>query len=50
MDKKIRIMPYLDMQNGRVVKGVPFMGIRDAGIISNEHKRTVKLVQTNWHF
>ena len=31
MDKKIRIMPCLDMQNGRVVKGVHFVDIRDAG-------------------
>jgi cyclase len=31
MDKPIRIMPCLDMQNGRVVKGVHFVGIRDAG-------------------
>jgi imidazole glycerol phosphate synthase subunit hisF (EC 4.1.3.-) len=27
----IRIMPCLDMQNGRVVKGVHFVNIRDAG-------------------
>ena len=31
MDKKIKIMPCLDMQNGRVVKGVHFVDIRDAG-------------------
>jgi cyclase len=31
MDKTIRIMPCLDMQNGRVVKGVHFVDIRDAG-------------------
>jgi len=31
MDKPIRIMPCLDMQNGRVVKGVHFVDIRDAG-------------------
>src|SRR4030042_1088929 len=29
--KKISIMPCLDMQNGRVVKGVHFVDIRDAG-------------------
>ncbi len=28
---EISIMPCLDMQNGRVVKGVHFVGIRDAG-------------------
>lgn len=28
---KKRIIPCLDIQNGRVVKGVNFMGIRDAG-------------------
>ncbi len=29
--KNVRIMPCLDMQNGRVVKGVHFIDIRDAG-------------------
>ena len=31
MNQPIRIMPCLDMQNGRVVKGVHFTDIRDAG-------------------
>jgi len=31
MDDIVRIMPCLDMQNGRVVKGVRFVDIRDAG-------------------
>ena len=31
MAKPISIMPCLDMQNGRVVKGVHFVDIRDAG-------------------
>jgi len=31
MNPIIRIMPCLDMQNGRVVKGVNFVNIRDAG-------------------
>jgi len=31
MNQPIRIMPCLDMQNGRVVKGVHFVNIRDAG-------------------
>ncbi|MDL1968145.1 MAG: imidazole glycerol phosphate synthase cyclase subunit [Deltaproteobacteria bacterium] len=31
MDRPIRIMPCLDMQNGRVVKGVHFVDIQDAG-------------------
>src|SRR5512136_2186934 len=31
MTAPIRIMPCLDMQNGRVVKGVHFVDIRDAG-------------------
>jgi len=31
MSKSARIMPCLDMQNGRVVKGVHFVDIRDAG-------------------
>ena len=30
-DKQISIMPCLDMRNGRVVKGVHFVDIRDAG-------------------
>jgi len=31
LDQVIKIMPCLDMQNGRVVKGVHFVDIRDAG-------------------
>ncbi len=31
MNKLVRIMPCLDMQNGRVVKGVHFVDIKDAG-------------------
>ena len=31
MKKTVRIMPCLDMQDGRVVKGVHFVDIRDAG-------------------
>ena len=31
MNKEVKIMPCLDMQNGRVVKGVHFVDIRDAG-------------------
>jgi len=31
MDQPIQIMPCLDMQNGRVVKGIHFVDIRDAG-------------------
>ena len=31
MDKPLSIMPCLDMMNGRVVKGVNFVNIRDAG-------------------
>ena len=31
MNKSIRIMPCLDMQNGRVVKGIHFVDIKDAG-------------------
>lgn len=31
MEKQVRIMPCLDMQNGRVVKGVHFIDIQDAG-------------------
>ena len=31
MDRPVSIMPCLDMQNGRVVKGVHFVDIRDAG-------------------
>jgi cyclase len=31
MSQPVSIMPCLDMQNGRVVKGVHFVDIRDAG-------------------
>lgn len=31
MNNTVRIMPCLDMQNGRVVKGIHFIDIRDAG-------------------
>lgn len=31
MDQTVKIMPCLDMQNGRVVKGVHFVDIKDAG-------------------
>jgi len=31
MDQQVSIMPCLDMQDGRVVKGVHFVDIRDAG-------------------
>ena len=31
MEQSVRIMPCLDMQNGRVVKGVHFVDIQDAG-------------------
>lgn len=31
MNPSVKIMPCLDMQNGRVVKGVHFVDIRDAG-------------------
>lgn len=31
MNKQISIMPCLDMQKGRVVKGVHFIDIQDAG-------------------
>jgi cyclase len=31
MNSAVKIMPCLDMQNGRVVKGVHFVDIRDAG-------------------
>jgi len=31
MDQSVKIMPCLDMQEGRVVKGVHFVEIRDAG-------------------
>ncbi len=31
MEKQVSIMPCLDMQNGRVVKGIHFVDIQDAG-------------------
>ncbi len=46
MDKQISIMPCLDMQNGRVVKGVHFVDIRDAV----EAGATVLLAASVFHF
>ena len=39
---KKRIIPCLDIQNGRTVKGVNFVGIRDAGDPIDLAKRYVK--------
>jgi len=41
--KTVKIMPCLDMQNGRVVKGVKFVDIRDAGDPSNVAVPTARL-------
>ena len=45
-----RIIPCLDVDNGRVVKGVRFVDIRDAGDPVEMANFTMKKAQTNSHF
>lgn len=45
----IRIMPCLDMRNARVVKGVHFVDLRDAGDpVENAVFSTKRRGPTNW--
>ncbi len=48
MDKKIKIMPCLDMRNGRVVKGVHFVTSGTPGTRWNARGPTVRPARTNW--
>ena len=45
-----RIIPCLDVNNGRVVKGVNFVQLRDAGDPVEIAKHTMQQVQTSWYF
>ena len=42
-----RIIPCLDVDNGRVVKGVKFVEIRDAGTQLKMHGVITRKAQTN---
>jgi len=46
--KTVKIMPCLDMKDGRVVKGVHFVDLKDAGVQQKVPLCTRKRVQTNW--
>ena len=43
-----RIIPCLDVHNGRVVKGVNFVNLRDAGDPVEIAAAYVRRVRTNW--
>ena len=46
-----RIIPCLDVNNGRVVKGVNFVSLRDAGDpVEIAKKRMIKQVQMSLYF
>ena len=55
MENPVRIMPCLDMQNGRVAKGVHFVDIKDAGKLAHFHEAveagaTILLAASMFHF
>ena len=41
-----RIIPCLDVNNGRVVKGVNFVSLRDAGL----QRHMIRQGRMNWYF
>jgi hypothetical protein len=45
-----RIIPCLDIKDGRVVKGTNFLGLRDAGILLNWLVVTTIKEQMKWYF
>lgn len=45
-----RIIPCLDVNNGRVVKGVNFVQLRDAGDPVEIAKPMMQPVRMNWYF
>ena len=47
---KCRIIPCLDVANGRVVKGINFVGLRDAGDPVEAAERYDKEEQMNYVF
>ena len=46
----LRLIPCLDVSNGRVVKGVNFVGLRDAGDPVELGARYSRLEPMNWCF
>ena len=46
----VRIIPCLDVRDGRVVKGVNFVNLVDAGIPWSRQRRTKTRAPTNWCF
>ena len=45
-----KIIPCLDIKDGRTVKGVNFVGLRDAGDPVDMQKDTWSKVPTSWCF
>ena len=45
-----RIIPCLDVNNGRVVKGVNFVDLKDAGDPVRLRKHTMGQEPTRWYF
>ena len=45
-----RIIPCLDVNNNRVVKGINFVNLKDAGDPVEVAKATMLLVQMSWCF
>jgi imidazole glycerol-phosphate synthase subunit HisF len=45
-----RIIPCLDIKNGRTVKGVNFIDLKDAGDPVELAKNTQKKAPMNWYF
>ena len=44
-----RIVPCLDIKDGKTVKGINFVNFRDAGDRSNWVHNTAGREQTNWY-
>ena len=47
---KNRIIPCLDVKNGRVVKGINFVDLKDAGDLSSKQVFTTKVEQMRYAF
>ena len=48
MKAEVRIMPCLDIQNGRVAKGVNFNYIRDAGDSVEKFRLKLNVEEREW--
>jgi hypothetical protein len=46
--RTIRIMPCLDMKEGRVVKGIHFIDLKDQGTLLKMQRFTKKKERMNW--